>query len=368
MGKDAWMRRIIDSAWFSFSLVYASCLILGIFLVHWKLADHEECDMTWSQRLFVLVHVPTSTPYKLYKFTDGRDPRHWQLYQKSMPIRDTSFCLSTGITTAVLYVPGHSGNYEQSRSIGAHGLGLTRKSMDPAEEREIMSRRSRFDVYAVDFNEEPSALSGFYLDRQSVFVRECLVELLRKCQFNNVVVFGHSMGGLVARSAAENVNAVTAIVTLATPHTRPVLTWDASAVYWHSQLPKTNLTAIVSIMGGLRDEMIPAEVGALENALTVQAIDVMENADEPAKVSPILGMDHQAIVWCSNLLVIVKKIILDLQPTSELTSFQRLEEVKLMVSRPTHRTVVETSRLQHESLKVCNFLLIVFAPILITDH
>ena len=62
-----------------------------------------------------------------------------------------------------------------------------------------------FDYFAVDFNEEFSALYGGTLARQSDYAAACVDHILSKYGRKerapkSVVLVGHSIGGLVAKS------------------------------------------------------------------------------------------------------------------------------------------------------------------------
>ena len=64
-----------------------------------------------------------------------------------------------------------------------------------------------FDYFSVDFNEEFSALYGGSLSRESDFVAACVDHILSKYKMveaerrpKSVVLVGHSIGGLIAKS------------------------------------------------------------------------------------------------------------------------------------------------------------------------
>ena len=95
----------------------------------------EECDMTYSRFHFVdleIAHKISSFdyPYKLFKFTDRRDPRYshlWEDHTKNNNRQDEGvktkrWCQAHGARAAVghpvLYVPGHGGTHNQARSLG----------------------------------------------------------------------------------------------------------------------------------------------------------------------------------------------------------------------------------------------------------
>jgi triacylglycerol esterase/lipase EstA (alpha/beta hydrolase family) len=267
------------------------------------------------------------SPYRLWKFIDQRDPRYRRFVSSSNSDRDrdkpalmmgTDWCdggdrdKKSGkntSTVAVLYIPGHGGSYEQSRSLGAHGLQLT-GARNVLQERRVVSALQRnewsgatstntstntstdidnfiFDVYAVDFGEEGGGLHGDLILEQGLFVGQAVQKLVQDCQLQDIVLVGHSMGGFAARLASilvpETRPHIRNIVTLATPHAGA---WNPSLFHIHEHMKMMTSTstststvdtdsgddndnknsntvqqntALISIAGGLRDEMILPE-------------------------------------------------------------------------------------------------------------
>jgi hypothetical protein len=263
----------------------------------------------------------SQSPYRFWKFIDQRDPRYQRFVTSGSdsddkPLMGTDWChggdsgkntiSNKNKTVAVLYIPGHGGSYEQSRSLGAHGLQLT-GARDMRQQRNVVSALQRnewsgatdndndnnhtvdtfiFDVYAVDFGEEGGALHGDLILEQGLFVGQAVRKLVQDCQLQNIILVGHSMGGFAARLASMLVPAVKPyirnIVTLATPHAGA---WTPSLHHMHEYMnnmdndnnntvQQNNNTALISIAGGLRDEMISPEACRLDGvgATTVRSL------------------------------------------------------------------------------------------------
>lgn len=309
-----------------FRLVCCLCVVVGFLLSKKSLHTHEECDMTFSRRQFLPLAMSNASSlsssslssYRLFKFIDQRDPRHQRFLRtkEHEPLDGTDWCNTdprvtipagtndTSTTTmptttvAVLYVPGHGGSYQQARSLGAHGIQLTGQQ-DLQQQRRVLAALQHhqwsgatdtasaekfvFDVYAVDFHEEGGALHGDLVIEQSLFVAQAVRKLVQDCQLDSVVVVGHSMGGLAARLAPILVPATRPwmrnVVTLATPHAS---VWNPALRQVHQLLhsddtydkERQHNTAIVSIVGGLRDEMIQPEACYLNsfNSVSVRTI------------------------------------------------------------------------------------------------
>lgn len=76
-----------------------------------------------------------------------------------------------------------------------------RKSVEESE------YKTHFDYFSVDFNEEIAALYGGSLARQAEYVSTCVDHILNKLYDGrkqgapkSVILVGHSIGGLIAKS------------------------------------------------------------------------------------------------------------------------------------------------------------------------
>jgi pimeloyl-ACP methyl ester carboxylesterase len=306
-----WLQRITIALHFAAIIT----VVYGIYL---RAAFHngDECEMTYSMRNYVPIHVAEAitTSYNLFKFVDSRDPRHQSLLARAnTPIRDNSHCAQNPFV--VLYIPGHWGSYSQCRSIGAHGVQLTKSGSDgqfvmmatqalrdgtwsgTAEHSETFV----YEVYCVDFAEQGAAVHGIFIRKQSQYVAQVVEKLSKDCGVATITLVGHSVGGLVAKSVPVYHPSVGSkirnIVTLATPHVGLPFAFDQSIHNVYLELESiTNGILITSISGGLKDEMIPAAL-----------------CEVPSGVSRVagaaFGMDHKAIVWCSQVLEKVREII-----------------------------------------------------------
>jgi PGAP1-like protein len=319
------------------------CLAVGMAVCFTRLYTAGECEMTYSRRTFIEIPVATTavhssttstdndtnttssasssstnTLYRLWKFVDERDPRGRQS-------RD-DYCRPN--VPLVLYVPGHYGSYEQSRSIGAHGTQLTGGRLGgTAQERRVVQALAEttstrpiehsssldsffYDVYAVDFLEEGSAFHGAILQRQAHFIAAAIDTLTRTCERNHVFIVAHSFGGISSKLAVAN-NAmvrhkVAAIITLATPHAFPVWTWEPQVFnVYHAIAVSRPEVPTMSICGDYRDEMIPPDACDAGGEEKLQQISI--HASHIANCS--IGMDHRAIVWCHNVLSQVRSLL-----------------------------------------------------------
>lgn len=314
-----------------------------ILRAHHKLHSGGECQMTYSMREFLPVETINNTTllfpnYRLYKFVDRRDPRYQHLLPQSRdnthqipPLSRTQHCLAKHHPTVqpkdiplhiALYIPGHWGSYEQARSLGAHGVQLTRQREDATRIRNQLwngqmnsTSLSNFvyEVYALDFSEQGGALHGQFLQSQSDFLARIVSQLSQDCQTKSTITLvAHSMGGYVAQLALQDYphlrKHVTGIITLATPHANPLYALDPSIARLHEQLHNEGHempVRVISISGGIRDEMIdPFAARSSNSHHSLQASSQLFK-NRPTS----LGMDHRAIVWCHEVLSNVRSMI-----------------------------------------------------------
>ena len=337
---------------------FSLALFIYGLLLRTTLHNGNECDMTWSVVRFILLPPPNPhLPYRLLKFTDGRDSRYEHLVNYDQPsvnddktydvVRGKNWCTPSNPSRTpghiVLYVPGHEGNYMQARSLGAHGTTLTLNNKDESQQKKqniinqlwdgtkngtaAEEENFVYDVYTVDFNGEGGGLHGSKLFAQAEFVATSIQRIAHECEEvydGKITVVAHSIGGLVARKAIVSLNQrntieslVETLVTLATPHSSLALIVEPSVFAFRKELLRQERNSearglrIVSISGGMRDELIPPSACHLGtgNSLSVLASDITNTRREKLLEVPRLGVDHKAIVWCHHLQCFVRKVI-----------------------------------------------------------
>ena len=400
----------IRSLSFSVSTLALILVIYG-FVLQRTLQHGRECDMTWSVVRFICLPQPGKDlktidkkgervlPYRLLKFTDGRDWRYQHLPDTNKPdkndrntyeaVSNINWCQTGNILQRhpghiVLYVPGHDGQYQQARSLGAHGLNLTRhsNSIPGGDENDLLEelwdgKKNAsakdvddfvFDVYAADFNGEGGGLHGSRLFAQSEFIAMSLERINEECgneYTDQITVVAHSLGGLVARKAVLEVNdkrfkrgekpLVRNLITLASPHSFIPLIFEPSVYRFHTALVQQEASetkhtgasfTLISISGGLRDELIPpssCEAGK-EKSLSFLASEVLSPRTDTTFEGQKLGMDHKAIVWCQGLLSVVRELIHTTIIPGSMNSQERISKI-----------INEKMSLDPSSVGDCNF-------------
>nr|XP_045620220.1 GPI inositol-deacylase-like isoform X1 [Procambarus clarkii] len=281
------------------------------------LFDHHpnKCQMTYMYQLpqFIPIKLPSQVVerfpyYGVYAYGEGS-------YSDSLKKG-----LYTGIP--VLFIPGNSGSHKQVRSLASVAY---RKSLD--DEKDF-----HFNFFTVDINEELAAFYGPVLEKQTEFIAivvNRILELYTDAPVipKSVILVGHSMGGMVAR-AVYTINTVSPskvslIITQATPHTRPVVVLDQ---YLEQFYEKVNTYWIMERSLDLKDVVLVSVGGGRNDVQVPTSHTITPLADVATVTSNVpscwLTTDHQAIVWCRQLVLATVRALFDCidQSTLSLTT------------------------------------------------
>jgi glycosylphosphatidylinositol deacylase len=200
----------------------------------------------------------------------------------------------------------------------------------------------------VDFNEEFTAFHGQAILDQAEYLNEAVSYILslyhdpRRSQKDpdlpdptSVIILGHSMGGIVARTMLVmpnyQSNSINTIITMAAPHARPPVSFDAEIVniyerindYWrqaYSQKWANNNplwhVTLISIAGGGLDTMVPSDYTSLESLVPeTHGFTVFTSAIPTVWT----GIDHEAILWCDQFRKVVVKALYDVVDVNRAT-------------------------------------------------
>ncbi|EKX43074.1 hypothetical protein GUITHDRAFT_140667 [Guillardia theta CCMP2712] len=327
-------------------------------------APENMCRMTYMMPNYYTIPVPhasweTKLSYSLLLYREGSQPFH----KRGIP---------------VLFIPGNAGSGKQVRSMAS----------EAAREHVRNSSRGHLDFWAVDFEDELSALSGDLLLSQTKFVCRCIPYILesykeRGMEPGGIVLVAHSMGGHIARIVAgsfceEEVD-VAAVLSLASPQTGlPVVTdpllqrlidtgaelWrqhffpspsHGDAAGWSSLSSSTpskrsqrwgsfntplvrisrhcsslNEIASVSVGGGLRDLLVGTERCDLSRICPpTHCLSVSSTA-----VAGVwMPIDHQAILWCNQMVETLVSALYSLVDEMRLVAMVMEIETGMMVKR-----------------------------------
>jgi GPI inositol-deacylase len=239
----------------------------------------------------------------------------------------------------VLFLPGNAGSYKQVRSLSSEASRYFHDHIKRDQEA-IRSGTSSLDFFTIDFNEDLAAFHGQTLLDQAEYANEAVAYILslygdpkRSQRDSNlpdpssVILIGHSMGGVVARSVLVTPNyqsnSINTIITMSTPHARPPVTFDADIIFaykrmndywresysqkWASNNPLQH-TTLISIAGGGLDTTVPSDYASLSSLVPETHGFTVFTSTIP---NVWTGMDHLAITWADQIRKVIVKSLFD---------------------------------------------------------
>ncbi|KAF9332810.1 GPI inositol deacylase [Podila minutissima] len=246
-----------------------------------------------------------------------------------------------------LFIPGNAGSAKQVRAIAK------------------AASKYYYEQVILDFNEEFSALHGHSLLEQAQFLNDAIAYILtlyrdgRQAdpelpQPTSVMIIGHSMGGIVARSLFTMNNfkpgSVNTILTAATPHMVPPVTldfeisniYDKIESFWTKgfygpDAPLQNVS-LISIAGGNRDIIVNGDSGNIHNFVPQSHGFTVFTATIP---HAWVGSDHLSILWCNQIAVAVGKALIDVVDATIPEQVKPLEQ-RMTIFRNRFLTGLET--------------------------
>lgn len=229
----------------------------------------------------------------------------------------------------VLFIPGNAGSYKQVRSISSEASRFHYSFLrsDPNAARDGVRA---LDFFTLDFNEDLAAFHGQTIIDQAEYVNEAVAYILslyhdaRKLNRDpdlpdpsSVILIGHSMGGVVARTVLVTpkyqANSVNTIITMSTPHARPPVSFDADLVslyqqindYWRDSYTEKRAsnnplhqTTLISIAGGGRDTTVPSDYTSVSSLIPESHGFTVFTSTIPHVWT---SMDHLAITWADQV-------------------------------------------------------------------
>ncbi|EDN07322.1 conserved hypothetical protein [Histoplasma mississippiense (nom. inval.)] len=240
----------------------------------------------------------------------------------------------------VLFLPGNAGSYRQGRSLASEASLYFQDAISNDQEKLNAGTRS-LDFFMADFNEDMAAFHGQTLLDQAEYVNEALAYILslyhdptrpgRDLNLpdpSSVILIGHSMGGIVARTVLTmsnyQANSVNTIITMSTPHARPPVSFDRDVVrtykqindYWreaYSQRWANNNplwhVTLISIAGGGGDSIVPSDYTSLSSLVPETHGFTVFTSTIP---NVWTGMDHLSIAWCDSFRKVIIRSLFDL--------------------------------------------------------
>ncbi|KAI8897693.1 PGAP1-like protein-domain-containing protein [Globomyces pollinis-pini] len=305
-----------------------SCLLLGVsiwsFLNYGK--DLKLCDGNYIRPFYQNQNLTLNSPMNEARLLDKR----YTLYRMKEDNKEF-------YGVPILFLPGNAGNYKQIRSFGAvaYRLWIWRNQQVPP-----------LDIYAMETRDELGAFNADALSDQAYFANEAIKYILNiykqrnTSQITQVLVIGHSMGGIVARHLFTLPNytphSILNIITLSSPHKEPPINFYRSMMSFYSDLNGfwrdehrvngilENVT-IVAIAGGTRDVVLDSSLTQIYNVLNPELSFHAYGTGLPRVWS---SMDHEGPVWCEQLLSAIANTAFNLNAPDVTTVQSRMKILK----------------------------------------
>lgn len=239
----------------------------------------------------------------------------------------------------MLFIPGNAGSYKQVRPLGAESANYFHDTLQ--HDAAALKRGVRnLDFFTVDFNEDFTAFHGQTMIDQAEYLNEAIRYILSLYldprltrrdpdlpDPTSVMIVGHSMGGIVARTMLIMPNyqahSINTIITMSAPHARPPVSFDSEIVrvyeeindywrkayaqQWANNNPLWHVT-LISIAGGSLDTVVPSDYASLESMVPdTHGFTVFTSTIPTVWTS----MDHQAILWCDQHRKVVIRALYD---------------------------------------------------------
>ncbi|KAH8194837.1 hypothetical protein TruAng_010990 [Truncatella angustata] len=295
--------------------------------------DPKGCRMSYMSPRYVHLsdfdteHTRFASKYSLYLY------------------REAGVCdsnVATGIP--VLFIPGNAGSYKQVRPIAAETARYFHDVLqhDPVA---VDSGLRNLDFFTVDFNEDFTAFHGQTMLDQAEYLNEVIRYILSLYldprtagerdpdlpDPSSVIVLGHSMGGIVARTMLVmpnyQSNSINTIITMSAPHARPPVSFDSQIVTiyddinsfwrhayaqkWANNNPLWHVT-LVSIAGGGLDTVVPSDYASVESIVPETHGFTVFTSTIP---NVWTSMDHAAILWCDQFRKVIARALYDIVDT-----------------------------------------------------
>lgn len=336
-------HRVKSSIWLSVVISLFTIVFLAQSVVSYVAPYSESrlCNMSYMTPSYMKLtgldanHTRLSSKYSLYLYREQNVDSESEL---------------NGVP--VIFIPGNAGSFRQVRSFAAETAtqyqALRAAWLDNDGSKDNYKRG--LDFFTADFSEDLTAFDGQAMLDQAEYVNDAIEYVLSlykrpfhrnlktngRADYNSlryplptsVILIGHSMGGMVARTMFLMSNyrrdSVNTVLTFAAPHTQPPTSFDRNIVaiyestnrYWEESFSQQLIgrnplayVSLISITGGGLDQMIASDHGGVSSFVPPSnGFSVFTNSI-PTVWS---GIDHQAIVWCDQLRQVVVKALLEI--------------------------------------------------------
>ncbi|KAG5648788.1 hypothetical protein DXG03_000137 [Asterophora parasitica] len=281
------------------SLILGCLSLVALAIFYFAASDIAEdlspqgCRMSWMSPSYVLQNefntswTPLARRYSL------------SLY------REVGWDSSQIQGTPVLFIPGNAGSSHQVRSIASSAT------------RQFFASPG---VVAPEFASRNLKPLDFFADSQIKYTTHAISYILSLYPAHTqIIIMGHSMGGIVATALPPSLN-ISGIITMSTPHTLPPARFDSrlEKIYKKNQETlREASTPILSLCGGATDMMIPSEscilpVDAVPRTSDDPELPFRRTVFASALEGAWTGVGHREMVWCHQVRWRVARAALEL--------------------------------------------------------
>ncbi|KAK9467697.1 PGAP1-like protein-domain-containing protein [Lipomyces arxii] len=368
-----WIHR---GSYMTITVVLFSAVVIAtiIYSAVTQQLESKGCKPIWS--------APSYARIKSFDTSHTRFASKYSLYlQREQQLDNT--LEPNGVP--ILFIPGNAGSYKQVRAIAAE---TAHQYYDAIAAKGFYGDDGsrNLDFFAADFNEDFTAFHGRTLLDQAEYLNDAVAFILSLYKTTStshransdaplprsVILLGHSMGGIVARTMLTLPNyrpdSVNTIITLSTPHVVPPATFDWDIVriyekinrYWSTSYSDKLIgrnplssVALISIAGGKLDVVVPSDYATTSSIVpSTNGFSVFTSGIPNVWTS----VDHLAIVWCDQLRKSIAAALLDIVDVREPTQTKFLS-TRLQIFRKRFLTGLESeaqrkvpSSLVHDTL------------------
>ncbi|KIO23662.1 hypothetical protein M407DRAFT_9313 [Tulasnella calospora MUT 4182] len=246
----------------------------------------------------------------------------------------------------VLFIPGNAGSSRQVRSIASSAIRQIYTNPYVPSSEFTNGTIAPVDVFAAEFNEDLSALHGPTLLSQKAYIDSAIDYILslypEPSKPAQVLLIGHSMGGLVALSLLSSPSSATrisAVVTMSSPNSLPPARFDRRVEDLYGQVYRglyptdgNYSPPVLAICGGATDSLIPSETCFLPPPPYKYSTRSLyrETVFTTALEGVWTGVGHNEMVWCHQVRSKVARTAIELAAAASSSASFETEKERIL--------------------------------------
>ncbi|KAG9049980.1 GPI inositol deacylase [Tulasnella sp. UAMH 9824] len=246
----------------------------------------------------------------------------------------------------VLFIPGNAGSSRQARSIASSAIRQIYTNPYVPSSEFTKGTIAPVDIFTAEFNEDLSALHGPTLLSQKAYIDSAIDYILSlypaTSRPTQILLLGHSMGGLVALSllsSPASATRISAVVTMSSPNSLPPARFDRRVEDLYAQVYRglyptdgNYSPSVLSICGGATDSLIPSETCFLPPPPDKYSngSSYRETVFTTALEGIWTGVGHNEMVWCHQVRSKVARTAIELAAATKSPSSLDTEKERIL--------------------------------------